>query len=69
MTRSESVFFADDPEADRLSGCVGKEGFADKTLAMKIASRRRKTNVKLLVYRCRFCDLFHLGADSRKKKK
>jgi hypothetical protein len=47
----------------RLSvGCDGKQGFDDKGMAERVASRSRKRgNGKVVVYRCADCKRWHIG--------
>lgn len=47
----------------KLSGhCHGKQGFAEKGMAERIAaSSRKRGNSRLGVYRCDDCKLWHIG--------
>lgn len=63
-----------DPEGDsdsrywkvqvgKASSCTGKEGFATRTIAAKVADRigKRRIGGKINIYRCKFCGLWHVG--------
>lgn len=49
------------------AGCTGKERFRSWTAAERIATRRNriKDATRLTAYRCRFCQGFHIGGQTK----
>lgn len=61
-----------DKDFHRITGCDGKqkfESFDSANRAVKHQGNRRETPVKLHVYRCQFCDHFHISRAPRRKFK
>ena len=61
-----------DPDLIRDAACTGKQQFQDHESARRAAkhqSDRRKNRVKLSVYKCEFCDHFHVGKEPPRKIK
>jgi hypothetical protein len=53
------------PEADQAAMCGGKERFASGALAVRVASKRKYKGGG--VYRCDYCNGFHLGRRTRRR--
>jgi len=54
------------PEADVAAHCGGKERFETGALAHRVAQRRKYRGAQ--VYRCDFCNGFHLGRPLKKTR-
>jgi len=50
------------PADHRAASCAGKTAYALFSDAAKDVRRRRKRRVRLAVYRCRHCRLWHVGS-------
>jgi hypothetical protein len=48
-------------EAWRLTACEGKERFPSFSAAEKVRARNRCNKIRLMIYRCRDCNSFHIG--------
>ena len=47
--------------AGQRAECQGKIAYLSKADAVKVVKRKRQP---LQIYRCRFCDFFHIGGSS-----